>query len=206
MRQNLKHLRTDSSVSVSSDTAVRLAAQLKDATAGDAPSPRARSAKARSTAGESRAEDVATTRGDEDDSAVDSDIDEADFGQQTLEREQESAAEKARLRILLESFDRDQMNRYEVFRRAGLNKISLKKLANAVTGQTVSQNVTVVVAGAAKVFVGEIVEEALQVQQRRGGQGSLLPDDLREAYRNYTSQHTTVAHVGRQGRKRAALR
>ena len=214
MRQNLKHIRTDSSNSIgTADVAARLAAQLRDATAGgDAPSPRAgRSSRAKSTAGESRAEDAATTtRGDDDDNddnaEDDSDIDEGDFGQQAEERAQESAADKARLRILLESFDGDQMARYEAFRRAGLNKTNLKKLANAITGQTVSQNVAVVIAGASKVFVGEVVEEALDVQKRRGGTGSLTPDDLREAYRSYKARKTVGAPQSRRIARRALFR
>ena len=55
-------------------------------------------------------------------------------------------------------------------------------------GHQVSTPVAQVVAGVAKVFVGEIVEKARKVQARRGEAGPLSPDHLREAYREYQEE------------------
>jgi transcription initiation factor TFIID subunit 11 len=73
-------------------------------------------------------------------------------------------------------------------------------------GQQVSQPVAQIVAGFAKVFVGEIVEKGMPahyvtvmskikifnparaVQERRGDTGPLSPDHLREAYRMYQEE------------------
>lgn len=74
-------------------------------------------------------------------------------------------------------------------------------------GQQVSQPVAQIVAGFAKVFVGEIVEKGIcpihpqrvlspsfplfvarAVQTRRGDSGPLSPDHLREAYRSYQEE------------------
>ncbi len=42
-----------------------------------------------------------------------------------------------------------------------------------------------VVSGVAKIFVGEIVEKAREIQAERGEQGPLRPNHLREAHRQY---------------------
>lgn len=130
--------------------------------------------------------------------AESSDVDEADFGMETFVNYQETSAEKTRLKILLDSFDEQQMARYEVFRRAQLNKINIKRLANNILGQSLPQNIAVVIAGSSKIFVGEIVERARQVQRERGQVGSLTPEHLREAYRQYRQETGLVPHAKRK--------
>lgn len=79
-------------------------------------------------------------------------------------------------------------------------------------GHQVSQPVAQIIAGFAKVFVGEMIEKgrliaiiqtgmfhyfgcltARAVQTRRGESGPLSPDHLREAYRAYQAE---TGHVG----------
>lgn len=61
----------------------------------------------------------------------------------------------------------------------------MKKLANSVLTQSVTANVGTVICGFSKVFTGEIIELALQIQKTWGDEGPLLPDHLREAWRRY---------------------
>lgn len=61
----------------------------------------------------------------------------------------------------------------------------MKKLANSVLTQSVTANVGTVICGFSKVFTGEIIELALQIQKSWGDEGPLLPDHLREAWRRY---------------------
>lgn len=77
--------------------------------------------------------------------------------------------------ILLQHFSPEQLQRYEVYRRAALNKNTIRKvrnslqwgytlivhaqLCNQTLNQSVSQNVSIIVSGFSKVFVGEIVEK-----------------------------------------------
>lgn len=103
-------------------------------------------------------------------------------------------------RILLDSFDADQNRRYEAFRRANLNKAAVKKLANQVLSQSVTANVGTVICGFSKVFTGEIIELALQIQRQWGDQGPLLPDHLREAARRYrVEMHGSIGFRGAVG-------
>ncbi|KAK4054706.1 transcription initiation factor TFIID subunit 11 [Microbotryomycetes sp. JL201] len=73
--------------------------------------------------------------------------------------QKQMAREKEDLRVLLEHFDAEQMDRYEAFRRSGLTKGAVRKLVNNLAGQNVPPSVLTVVRGFAKVFVGEIVEK-----------------------------------------------
>ncbi|EMR10290.1 hypothetical protein PNEG_01551 [Pneumocystis murina B123] len=96
--------------------------------------------------------------------------------------------EKQRLKILLDSFNEDQMRRYEIFRRANIDKPSLRKMVNCILNQSITPNICIVISGFVKVFIGEIVEKALDIQKKWGHSGPLAPKHLREAYRLYKQE------------------
>ena len=77
------------------------------------------------------------------------------------------------------------MARYEAYRRAGLSKPIIKKFLQSSVGSSIQASTVIVVAGAAKVFIGEIIESALEIAKSQGDTGSLQPGHLREAYRLY---------------------
>ncbi|KAK9468512.1 hTAFII28-like protein conserved region-domain-containing protein [Lipomyces arxii] len=114
------------------------------------------------------------------------------------------------LRKLISSFTEDQMERYETFRRANVNRGGVKKLANAVLNQSIADNVAMAISGFSKVFLGEVVERALDVQQRMDPPDPLNPyavagplqsEHIREAWRLYRQETGLVpaAHWRRQG-------
>ncbi|KAJ2547157.1 transcription initiation factor TFIID subunit 11 [Coemansia sp. RSA 1933] len=89
---------------------------------------------------------------------------------------------------LWDQMTEEQQQRYNVYRRTALNKGAMKKLVSGILNQQVSSTLTFVVAGFSKVFVGEIIERALQVKRDRGDEDEespLTPEHLREAYRLY---------------------
>ncbi|KAI0739643.1 hTAFII28-like protein conserved region-domain-containing protein [Daedaleopsis nitida] len=95
---------------------------------------------------------------------------------------------KDNLKVLMDNFSPGQYERFEAYRRHALPKQAVRKVIQQATGQQVSQPVAQIVAGFGKVFVGEIVEKAREVQARRGDTGPLSPDHLREAYRMYQEE------------------
>lgn len=91
--------------------------------------------------------------------------------------------EKEKMQVLWSQFTEEQLNRYEMYRRSTFPKASIKRLMQSISGTSVSQNVVIAMSGIAKVFVGELVEEAIKIQSRYGESGPVEPKHLREAYR-----------------------
>ena len=90
-------------------------------------------------------------------------------------RERIGAAQE-RMHNLLQSFDEDQMHRYEAFRRVGIPRPAVKRLIQRVTEHTnVNANCVIIVAGIAKIFVGELVECAVEVAEE-WSQNGVDPD------------------------------
>lgn len=89
----------------------------------------------------------------------------------------------------------EELNRYEMFRRSTFPKASIKRLVQSVSGSPVSQNVVIAISGIAKVFVGELVQEAIQIQKRYGETGPIEPKHLREAYRVIKIRHDKSVRI-----------
>ncbi|KZT54058.1 TAFII28-domain-containing protein [Calocera cornea HHB12733] len=91
----------------------------------------------------------------------------------------------------MDHFSEEQQTRYDWYRRSTLNKSNVRKLIQS-TGTLVTPQVAQMVAGVGKVFVGEITERALQVQEMRGEHGPLTPEHLRQAYQMYKDDKGNV--------------
>jgi len=104
---------------------------------------------------------------------------------ETKEKDKEEIEEEERqkMQVLVSNFTEEQLDRYEMFRRAAFPKAAIKRIMQSITGCSVGQNVVIAMAGISKVFAGEVVEEALDYMDSLGESGPLEPKHLREAAR-----------------------
>ncbi|KAF3940733.1 hypothetical protein ABW19_dt0204703 [Dactylella cylindrospora] len=112
------------------------------------------------------------------------------------ESDEQKEEEQRRLNILMDHFDSDQMARYEAYRRGTLQKSAVKKVANLVLGQSISANVASAIGGFSKIFAGELVERAREIQQAWGDDkpgAPLLPEHIREAARRWRLENGKTA-------------
>ncbi|ODM97175.1 Transcription initiation factor TFIID subunit 11 [Orchesella cincta] len=107
-------------------------------------------------------------------------------------KELEEEDEREKMQLLVSNFSDEQYDRYEMFRRSTFPKAAIKRLMQTITGNSISQNVVIAMSGIAKVFVGEIVEEALDAMERMGESGPVRPKHLREAVRRLRNNRGSV--------------
>nr|XP_039257485.1 transcription initiation factor TFIID subunit 11-like [Styela clava] len=105
-------------------------------------------------------------------------------------KEKSGRVERMKMQRLVTAFSEDQLNRYEMYRRSSFPKASIKRLMQSIAGCTVSQNVVIGVAGVSKVYVGEIMEIALDVMEQQGETPPVKPKHIREAIRKLKARRT----------------
>lgn len=66
---------------------------------------------------------------------------------------------------VLSSLQGAALSQYESFRRSGFGKANIKRIISSVLGQACNPNFVIAVAGIAKVFVGELVVLAKEIQE-----------------------------------------
>lgn len=106
------------------------------------------------------------------------------------------------MRAMLQAMTPQQMQRYELFRSCGLPKKPMSRLIKASLERmlqdqdgvkvNVNDKVTLVVAGVAKLFIGELVEAAVEARKTRSDdedlQEPLTTRELRKAYAQIQSR------------------
>jgi len=104
---------------------------------------------------------------------------------------EQAQEDREKMQLLVSRFTEDQLDRYAMYRRSALPKTTVKKIMQTITGSSVGQNVVIAMAGIAKVFAGEVIEEALASMESVGEAGQpVRPKHLREAVRKMRSKGT----------------
>jgi len=98
------------------------------------------------------------------------------------------AGKRFKMQHLVQSFSEDQLLRYEMYRRSSFPKAAFKRMMQNVSGSGISQNVVIAMSGIAKIYLGEIMEEALDVLERLGEKPPVTPKHIREAVRKLKSR------------------
>ncbi|KAK5134757.1 hypothetical protein LTR08_006132 [Meristemomyces frigidus] len=94
-------------------------------------------------------------------------------GQLSIEQQ---ADERERKRVFYETVSEEHRMRLASFQRGKLRTADVRKLVNQVLGQSVPQNVVLVVSAYAKLFAGGVVEEARGVQ----GEWTAVDDSIQD--------------------------
>ncbi|OCK95997.1 TAFII28-domain-containing protein [Cenococcum geophilum 1.58] len=94
--------------------------------------------------------------------------------------------EREHMSLLVEAFDQDQTERYEIWRRVKLKKEIVRKITNQTLSQSVPQPVILTINGYTKVFIGELIDRALTIRDEWAASRALvsnpsLPPSLLQA-------------------------
>nr|CCA19503.1 conserved hypothetical protein [Albugo laibachii Nc14] len=99
---------------------------------------------------------------------------------------------------MVESLDENESNRHEMYRRSHFDRAAIKECMTEAIQEcythdkripSVTNLMTIAMAGMTKVFVGQIVAEARAIMEKRGEIGPITPFYLREAHRKYYKRH-----------------
>ncbi|KAK3171500.1 hypothetical protein OEA41_003584 [Lepraria neglecta] len=78
----------------------------------------------------------------------------------------DEAAEREKLKVLIDAFNPDQYERFESMRRIKLKKETVRKITNQTVSQSVPPAVVTIVGGYTKTFMGILIERAREVQRQ----------------------------------------
>ncbi|MCJ1475791.1 hypothetical protein MMC13_004455 [Lambiella insularis] len=100
------------------------------------------------------------------------------------------AAEKKKLAVLIDAFNDDQTERYNMYRRVKLKKETVRRITNQTLSQSVPPSVITTINGFAKVFIGTIIERAREVQKQQADAEKSLPSPSHATQKDPTSSPT----------------
>ncbi|CAI4210275.1 unnamed protein product [Parascedosporium putredinis] len=150
---------------------------------------------------------AAAAAGEDKEEEVDEDAN--DMHLQDSVTSEEQRKEETRLRALLsQALDKNQYARFEAWRLTRIPEAGVRRIINATVSQSVPQNAVLVTKLIAKIYIGDIIEIARQVQEDGDlpprapcpatTGAPLRPEHLQEALRRYKAAGEG-GHVGQLG-------
>lgn len=102
----------------------------------------------------------------------------------SIQQQKEAEEQRERQRKIMSKFTPTQERRFESYKRTSFSRSNIRRIMSGIAGVPISQPMSVIMGGITKIFVGELIEHARQVQQLYYHEtGPLQPKHLREAYR-----------------------
>ena len=88
--------------------------------------------------------------------------------------------ETERERYFLNIMTVRQKDRYDNYRAAKIPKVKVEKIAQSILGgnAVIDKKISTLIAGLAKVYAGELIEEAKLIQLEEGDTGQIKPHQL----------------------------
>lgn len=102
------------------------------------------------------------------------------------EQESKPLLEDDKKKLLITSFTNDQMDKFEAYRRMAVNKPGVRKICNGVLNQSIPQNMAIVLAGISKLFLGDIITKAFEIQEREYKAQLILDIDAKKKRKKET--------------------
>ncbi|RVD91679.1 transcription initiation factor TFIID [Tubulinosema ratisbonensis] len=93
---------------------------------------------------------------------------------------------------LITSLNQEEQERYKAFREAGLKRNMMKRFCFEVINQSCNPKFIIAMCGLGKVFVGELIEEAVCIQKEMNEEGPLKPSHIHEAFRRIYKNNPNV--------------
>ncbi|CAL2036445.1 unnamed protein product [Caenorhabditis brenneri] len=92
-------------------------------------------------------------------------------------------------KLLIGNFSNEQLDRYIAFRRSKFTRQVIKNVISEVTGKPTSDPIAVAIAGLTKLFVGEIVEEAVELRDALNEQNKpIQPQHIKSAFNKLVNE------------------
>jgi transcription initiation factor TFIID subunit 11 len=89
-----------------------------------------------------------------------------------------------RRKAIYQKLTPEQRDRFEMYLKGSFSRANVKRVMLSVLGTNkVADQIAVVMAGIAKIFAGDVVEQSLLVMAEWGDSGKIRPVHMREAYR-----------------------
>eukprot|EP00041_Stephanoeca_diplocostata_P010813 m.173495 g.173495 ORF g.173495 m.173495 type:complete len:187 (+) comp18303_c0_seq1:345-905(+) len=113
--------------------------------------------------------------------SLDNDDDDEDFSAMTSEADNH-------MRLLLDSMSEEQRDRYEVVRRSRFLPSEMRRFLAHIGVTPPPKQLLIILGSVAKIYAGELVEEARDEMLRRGENTAIQPRHLRLAARKLKAQ------------------
>ncbi|KAH7824760.1 putative hTAFII28-like protein conserved region [Monocercomonoides exilis] len=113
--------------------------------------------------------------------------------------------EKERKRKIIDALNEDQSQRYMALTKSVIPRHKVKEILSDTLEHECPGTISILLGGMARIYCGELVEEALNIKQRRGAPENdpLLPSDIREAFISIRHREEQGAHYSRQSSEKA---